>query len=477
MRCAGAFLNPDLYAELGPAAIALGMTHQQMSEVDEILTPALNQGLLGQPLDLAAINIARGRDLGLPTFNDFREGIGLRAYESWADFGQNMVHPQSLAAFIAAYSFDGDTAKANAIVGLENGSILEGDAEAMGFTVEQAITFLNGGDQGVDKIDSWLGGIAEAHVGGGLLGETFNTVFVEQIERLMDGDRFYYLYRLFGTQMGEEVNNGQFKDIVERNTGLTHLNGSVFSYADEYYDFTALPESSDPNAYKSEHKYGAQLAAHPGVGIWSDGGLNESGNGALITINGVQYIRDVRAANPDALNGGEHLDGAPNSGAESAEVIVGTEFDDVIHGRGGDDTLYGEGGNDILYGDGGIDRIYGGDGNDIIWGGDGPRTGRWRRGRRHHLRGIVGHVAGRHRSADRRQRQRHHLRRCRHRQAVRRRRGRPGLRRSGYRSVHSWRRWQRLYRRRYRGRSALRRQWRRCDRRRRGSGPAVRRRR
>ena len=49
------------------------MTHQQANEVDEFLTPALNQGLLGQPLDLAAINIARGRDLGIPTLNDMRE--------------------------------------------------------------------------------------------------------------------------------------------------------------------------------------------------------------------------------------------------------------------------------------------------------------------------------------------------------------------------------------------------------------------
>ena len=62
-------------------------------------------------------------------------------------------------------------------------------------------------------------------------------MFVAQIQSLMDGDRFYYLYRLFGTQIHEEVNNGQFKDIVERNTGLSHLNGSIFAYADKYYDF------------------------------------------------------------------------------------------------------------------------------------------------------------------------------------------------------------------------------------------------
>ncbi len=99
-----AFLSPEKYADIGPAAIALGMTHQQMNEVDEFITPALNQGLLGQPLDLAAINIARGRDVGIPTLNDFREAVGLGRYTSWNDFGQNMQHPTSLANFIAAHA-------------------------------------------------------------------------------------------------------------------------------------------------------------------------------------------------------------------------------------------------------------------------------------------------------------------------------------------------------------------------------------
>ena len=97
------------------------MSHQQMNEVDEFITPALNQGLLGQPLDLAAINIARGRDVGIPTLNDFREAIGLVRYTSWTDFGQNMQHPSSLVNFIAAYAFDGSMAKAQAVFDLADG--------------------------------------------------------------------------------------------------------------------------------------------------------------------------------------------------------------------------------------------------------------------------------------------------------------------------------------------------------------------
>ena len=377
-----AFLNPDQYAASGPAAITMGMMRQQMNEVDEFITPALNQGLLGMPLDLAAINIARGRDLGIPTLNEFRDAIGLTKYVSWADFGANMVHPESLATFVAAYAFDGDVAKAQRIVGLNDGSIM-GAAEE----TDEAIAFMSNdttmsiaGQDSFNKIDTWIGGLAEAHVPGGLLGETFDAVFVDQIERLMDGDRFYYLYRLVNQQFGEEVNNGQFKDIIERNTGLTHLNGSAFAYADQYYDFSesalgATAAQILANA-KAQHKYGSIIDANStansgdGLGIYSDGGAGTGTNGTIIKLNGQSYIRDLRPnLDPTQIH---TLEGTSTSGADSHEVIVGTSNVDYIHGRAGDDTIYGEDGNDFIFGDGGVDRLYGGAGADQIRSGEGP---------------------------------------------------------------------------------------------------------
>ncbi|MEQ1653017.1 MAG: peroxidase family protein, partial [Hyphomicrobium sp.] len=375
-----AFLNPALFSQKGAAAIAMGLTHQQMNEVDELLTPAMNQGLLGQPLDLAAINIARGRDIGLPTLNDFREGVGLTRYTSWADFGAHMVHPESLVNFIAAYSFDGDVLKASAIVGLENGTIAEGSPEAMSFTVDQAIDFLNGSDTGFNHIDTWLGGLAEVHVMGGLLGETFNLVFVDQIQRLMDGDRFYYLYRLNNLNLGDEIANAQLKDIVERNTGLEHLNGSIFAYADEYVDLSAKVDTvntTDSGDFRHDHKYGQILedraiAGAAAIGIYTTNGISTVSNGSVVTVNGVQYIRDIRAegANGNANVNGENLDGTPDTGANANEVLIGTDNKDLIYMWAGDDTAYGEGGDDTIYGDAGIDRLYGGNGNDTIYGGD-----------------------------------------------------------------------------------------------------------
>lgn len=388
-----AFLAPETFAEKGVAAITLGLTRQQMNEVDEFVTPALNQGLLDQPLDLPAINIARGRDLGIPTLNDFREALSLARYTSWSDFGTGMQHGESLVNFIAAYSFGGDAAKAQAILDLAGGLT---PAETFGFTSGEAIAFLtntasgnaelDAARDGFNHIDSWIGGLAEVHVPGGLLGETFDAVFVAQIQSLMDGDRFYYLYRLFGTQIHEEINNGQFKDLVERNTGLSHLNGSIFAYADKYYDFNrnadgALPDALNGAAATGDHAnhFYADLLAGGTRGIFSDGGASTSVNGTDISVVASDFIRSdvtlnlIRDARPELDPAQVHtVEGTPTSGADSHEVIVATEFSDYIHARSGDDTVYGEGGDDYIYGDGGVDRLYGGAGNDMIDAGEGP---------------------------------------------------------------------------------------------------------
>ncbi len=73
-----AFLNPLEFAASGPTpeeaagAIVRGVTRQAGNEIDEFVTEALRNNLLGLPLDLAAINIARGRDTGIPSLNAAR---------------------------------------------------------------------------------------------------------------------------------------------------------------------------------------------------------------------------------------------------------------------------------------------------------------------------------------------------------------------------------------------------------------------
>src|SRR4029434_3457253 len=87
-----------------------GVTRSIGNEIDELVTEALRNNLLGLPLDLPAINLARGRDAGIPTLNAVRLTIythtgdsQLKPYTSWADLVQHLKHPESVINFIAAY--------------------------------------------------------------------------------------------------------------------------------------------------------------------------------------------------------------------------------------------------------------------------------------------------------------------------------------------------------------------------------------
>ena len=70
------------------------MTRQVGNQIDEFVTTALRNNLLGLPLDLATINLARGRDTGTPSLNAARREFyevtnnnrALKPYESWTDF-------------------------------------------------------------------------------------------------------------------------------------------------------------------------------------------------------------------------------------------------------------------------------------------------------------------------------------------------------------------------------------------------------
>ena len=98
------FLNPLEFNDGGSAgpltaaqaagAIFQGGTRQVGNEIDEFVTEAVRNRLLGLPLDLAVLNIARGRSEGIPPLNARRRQFfaatgdaALAPYASWFDFG------------------------------------------------------------------------------------------------------------------------------------------------------------------------------------------------------------------------------------------------------------------------------------------------------------------------------------------------------------------------------------------------------
>ncbi|RYG58158.1 MAG: heme peroxidase, partial [Alphaproteobacteria bacterium] len=97
--------------EISAGAIIRGMTRQTGNHIDEFVTTALRNNLLGLPLDLATINLARGRDTGVPSLNEARRQFYeatnqealLKPYESWVDYAGHLKNEASIINFIAAY--------------------------------------------------------------------------------------------------------------------------------------------------------------------------------------------------------------------------------------------------------------------------------------------------------------------------------------------------------------------------------------
>src|SRR5262249_34900029 len=253
-----AFLNPLAFAASGPtpeeatSAIVRGLTRTVGNEIDEFVTEALRNNLLGTPLDLAVLNIARGRDTGVPPLNEARREFyaatsdpELKPYTSWADLVQHIKHPESLVNFIAAYgthstitsatTLDGKRAAAAAIVFGGAGA----PADRLDFLNATGTWADNSGlhpkdvdgvtTTGIGNIDFWVGGLAEKITPfGGMLGPTFNFVFENQMEKLQDGDRFYYLERTAAMNFNAELQNNTFSKLIMANTDATHLNALVF---------------------------------------------------------------------------------------------------------------------------------------------------------------------------------------------------------------------------------------------------------
>ncbi|SEG21679.1 peroxidase family protein [Nitrosomonas ureae] len=331
-----AFLNPVEFADGytnnldAAAAVVRGMTKQVGNEIDEFVTEALRNNLVGLPLDLPTINMTRARDTGIPGLNDARrmffDDSGLSAvapYESWADFGAALRHPESLVNFIAAYGNHPTIAAATDNAGKR--------AAAEALINDPAGTFIDSTDTagtGLDSVDFWIGGLAEAQAPfGGLLGSTFNFVFETQMENLQNGDRFYYLARTAGLDFLTQLEENSFAEMIMRNLpNVKHLPFDVFSTPT--YTFEA----------------GAQNPSGPII------------NDPDTPYNEAVLLRRDTSLGPNTIryNGVEHI------------VMGGTEGNDRLRAGAGDDTVWGDGGNDRIEGGAGNDSLNGGDGNDII---------------------------------------------------------------------------------------------------------------
>ncbi|MFO1062406.1 MAG: peroxidase family protein [Pirellulales bacterium] len=182
-----AFFNPTLLKTHSIESIFKYLSSDPSSELDTKLVNSLRNFLFGPPgsggFDLAALNIARGRDHGLADYNDVRVAVGLPAIKSFADITKNVDVQKKLAQL-----------------------------------------YKNVGD-----IDLWVGLLAEDHVPGTSIGPTAARIVSNQFAKLRDADRFWYERTQSGPLLNE-LRSTTLADIIARNTPLKNLQQNVFFF-------------------------------------------------------------------------------------------------------------------------------------------------------------------------------------------------------------------------------------------------------
>lgn len=186
---ADAFFNPAMITGNGMELFFKGMAQQVEQNMDGKVVDDVRNFLFGPPqlglggLDLAAININRGRERGLPDFNTIRTDLGLTPYTEFSQICSDQT----------------------------------------------VITVLAGLYDNVNDIDPWVGMLIEDHMSNALFGETVMAVMVQQFQALRDGDRFYYENDPgLSNSERNEIANTTFRDIIMRNTDLTFMQSNVF---------------------------------------------------------------------------------------------------------------------------------------------------------------------------------------------------------------------------------------------------------
>uniref|UniRef100_A0A0P5JUL6 Chorion peroxidase n=1 Tax=Daphnia magna TaxID=35525 RepID=A0A0P5JUL6_9CRUS len=142
----------ELYEDTGVDTLVRGLLMQPAQKMDRAFTDELKnrlfQGKQSFGMDLIALNLQRGRDHGLPPYNDYRELCGRPRANQWQDL-LDVIDQRVVQEMSRIYN-------------------------------------------SIDDVDLFIGGVSERQVEGALLGPTFLCLIGDQFARLRRGDRLFY---------------------------------------------------------------------------------------------------------------------------------------------------------------------------------------------------------------------------------------------------------------------------------------------
>ena len=399
MSLMSAFLNPPAFTDGGTAgpltnqqatgSIVRGMVNQRGEEIDEFITEALRNNLVGLPLDLGTLNITRARSEGIAPLNEFRRELfngttagaagntQLKPYHDWTDFGMALRHQASLVNFIAAYG-----THPSILAATTNDERRAAAQDIVDLVPTDAQDFLDGVGSwanvdgksitGLEDVDLWIGGLAEAPpLFGGMLGSTFNYVFETQMEALQDNDRMYYLMRNEGLPLLAELEATTFSDLIRRNTDAVNIPVMAFTRTDYTFDLSAQTNPTGITDDPSTPYYEPNLDGVSKLVRNGDGTIRLTGKGTTenhstwLGTNGDDKVRS--AEGDDSLWGNDGNDRL--EGGVGADMLEGNDGNDILTDISGNDTMAGGNGNDVINPGNGLDLLFGENGDDAIIGG------------------------------------------------------------------------------------------------------------
>ncbi len=304
-----AFFRPDkLTTEGGIDAVLRGAATSEAESVDTQIIDDVRNFLFGPPgaggLDLASLNIQRGRDHGLDDYNSVREAYGLDKVTSFAEITSDEELQEKLEDLFGS----------------------------------------------VDDIDVFVGGLAEDAVSGSMLGELFHTALVDQFTRLRDGDAFWYESRLTDDEIAA-IEATSLSDVIERNSGIETIQDDVFAAMER----SAGTAEADTIYVEDNSLLVMGLDGDDIIVAGNTAGEMHGGSGQDKLFGSTADDWLVGDSDDDQLHGeygDDHLAGG--SGA------------DFLTAGSGDDTLDGGDGNDYLVSGSGADRIHFSEGADVV---------------------------------------------------------------------------------------------------------------
>lgn len=183
-----AFFNPEAVREVhGVEPYLIGMATVVEQDFDCKVIDDLRNFLFGRPgdggMDLVAININRGRDRGLPDYNTVRADFGMEQITEFSDITKDAL---------------------------------------MSGTFEHVYG-------SVDKIDPWVGMLAEDHMDNAIFGPTAMKIIQKQFLNLRDGDRYYYQNDPELTSDAKNrIRKTTLAEVIKRNTPITVIHDDIF---------------------------------------------------------------------------------------------------------------------------------------------------------------------------------------------------------------------------------------------------------